>query len=163
MNMDKENMAKDKRFGYLSFCPALVVSLAVLLGLGFSIGISFAQAYPFIATARGSFDLASGNAIKNVDLPTALSVLKGANCPGELAIYVHGVWASKEKAEEQTERVSLSLQNSGYAIPVIGFSWDSDTALSKQGWTVAKQIANENGPLLAKFVEDFKTKCPNDK
>jgi hypothetical protein len=59
--------------------------------------------------------------------------------------------------------VSLSLHNSDYVIPLIGFSWDSNTALSKQGWTVAKRIANENGPLLGKFVEDFKTKCPNDK
>jgi hypothetical protein len=163
MNMDKKNMAKDKRFGYFSFCPALVFSVAVLLGLSFSIGSSVAQAYPFIASTRGSFDLASGTAIKNVDLPQALSVLKGASCPGELAVYVHGVWASKEKAEEQTERVYLSLRNSGYVIPVIGFSWDSNTALSKQGWTAAKKIANENGPLLGKFVEDFKTKCPNDK
>jgi hypothetical protein len=161
MNMGKKNMAKDKRFGYFSFCPALVFSVAVLLGLSFSIGSSVAQAYPFIASTRGSFDLASGTAIKNVDLPQALSVLKGASCPGELAVYVHGVWASKEKAEEQTERVylSLPLRNSGYVIPVVGFSWDSNTALSKQGWTAAKKIANENGPLLGKFVEDFKTKC----
>ena len=42
----------------------------------------------------------------------------------------------------------LSLEKAGYDIPVIGFSWDSNTAfslddlsLSKHGWNIAKIIA----------------------
>ena len=91
------------------------------------------------------------------------------NCPGELVIYVHGVWASEDDANEQTERVFLSLQESSYTYPVIGYSWDSDTKfvlndedLSKQGWEVAKKIANGNGSLLAKFILGFKEICPTD-
>ena len=92
------------------------------------------------------------------------------NCPGELGIYVHGVWATEENANEQTERVSLSLDKAGYDIPLIGFSWDSNTSfsidniiLSQYGWNLAKYIANSNGPLLAKFIQQFNDNCPNDK
>jgi Alpha/beta hydrolase of unknown function (DUF900) len=108
--------------------------------------------------------------IRRIDLPSALSILKRNDCLGQLAVYVHGVWATDQESKEQTDRVLLSLQKSGFHIPLIGFSWDSDTAfslddlsISKSGWTVAKKIANQYGPLLAKFIVDFKDKCPNDK
>ena len=107
--------------------------------------------------------------IHQASLPSALSILNINGCPGELAIYVHGVWAGEQQAEEQAGRVSLSLENSGYRIPVIGFSWDSDTAfspydetISQHGWNVAKKIANENLVTLLNFVLDFKNRCPND-
>jgi hypothetical protein len=95
--------------------------------------------------------------------------LNGNNCPGELAIYIHGVWATQKASEEQTERVFLSLQDLKYKIPVIGFSWSSDTVfsldnptLSNKGWNIAKKIANNNGPLLAKLILGYKEICPND-
>jgi Alpha/beta hydrolase of unknown function (DUF900) len=76
----------------------------------------------------------------------------------------------QKDAKEQTQRVFLSLAHEGYHIPVIGFSWDSNTAfsldniaVSQAGWATAKKIGNSNGPLLAKFIVDFKQKCPNDK
>jgi esterase/lipase superfamily enzyme len=66
--------------------------------------------------------------------------------------------------------VFLSLQKEGYNIPVIGFSWDSDTAfsltnvaISQRGWDIAKLIANENGPILAKFIDSFKDECQESK
>lgn len=34
--------------------------------------------------------------------------------------------------------------------------------MSQHGWIVAKKIANENGPILGKFIVDFKNMCPND-
>ena len=74
------------------------------------------------------------------------------------------------QAEEQSDRVSLSLRDSGYGIPLIGFSWDSNTAfsldnatLSYHGWMIAKKMTNENGPILGKFISDYKTECPEDK
>ena len=80
-------------------------------------------------------------------MPSVLSILNIKDCPGELAIYVHGIWASDLQAEEQSDRVSLSLRDSGYGIPLIGFSWDSNTAfsldnatLSYHGWMIAKKI-----------------------
>ncbi|MDN5867724.1 MAG: alpha/beta hydrolase [Candidatus Nitrosocosmicus sp.] len=120
------------------------------------------QSYPFIASTRGSFDLADGTNIQQENLPSALNILNNDNCPGELTIYVHGVWASEQEAEEQTERVFLSLLNTDYDIPVIGFSWDSNTAKNPTGWNLAKVIANQNGQNLANFILEFKNQCPND-
>lgn len=131
---------------------------------------TFGQTYSDIVSTRGFFNLNSGSMIQERELPSALSILHINNCPGELAIYVHGVWATKEIANEQTERVSLSLEKAGYDIPVIGFSWDSNTefslddlSLSKHGWNIAKIIANSNGPLLGNFIQQFNDDCPNDK
>ena len=147
-----------------------IILLLVLASLSL-IPNAFAQTYPFIATTRGSFNLDNGDMVHEIIIPSALSIINNNNiCPGELAVYVHGVWATPEAAEEQSERVFLSLQKSGYAFPLIGFSWDSNTPfslddldLSQHGWDVAKRIANENGPLLTKFIADFKSKCPEDK
>jgi hypothetical protein len=128
----------------------------------------FGYNYQYVESTRGSFDLKSGNVTHQPTIPSALTILN-SNCPGELALYIHGVWATDDMAEEQTQRVYLSLKNEGYQIPLIGFSWDSNTAfslndvnLSIQGWNIAKKIANNNGPLLAKFILDYKKECPND-
>jgi hypothetical protein len=160
----------NKKSKYFSIITIIAISLTLLLLCSFSVGSIFAQTYPFIASTRGSFDTTNGNMIQQTDLPSALSILNSNNCPGQLAIYVHGIWASERQAEEQTDRVSLSLQKSGNHIPVIGFTWDSNTPfslddinLSQKGWIIAKEIANENGPILAKFIVDFKNQCPNDK
>lgn len=124
----------------------------------------------YVVSSRNSFDLNSGNLVQKIEIPSALSVLNIGHCPGELAIYVHGVWATEENAEEQTERAFLSIKKAGYNIPLIGYSWDSNTgfsldniSLSEQGWKVAKSIANSNGPLLGKFISQFTDNCPNDK
>lgn len=121
-----------------------------------------AQTYPNIASTRGSFDLTDGTNIQETDLLSPLNILDIENCPGELAIYVHGVWANEYQAEEQTERVFLSLLNNAYNIPVIGFSWDSNTAKNPMGWGIAKLIANQNGQNLVNFILNFKDECPND-
>ena len=42
-------------------------------------------------------------------------------------MYVHGVWAPEDTAIEQTERVGLSLASLNNTIPLIGYTWDSDT------------------------------------
>lgn len=64
----------------------------------------------------------------------------------------------------------MSLQHSGSNnIPLIGFSWDSDTAFSlddmstsQRGWNIAKNIANKNGPLLEQFIDSFRQECRED-
>ena len=53
----------------------------------------------------------------------------------------------------------MSLISNNYTIPLIGFSWDSNTPINKDGWVTAKDIAEKNGPKLAQFVLDFKNKC----
>jgi esterase/lipase superfamily enzyme len=53
------------------------------------------------------------------------------------------------------------LNSNEYPISVIGFSWDSNTIINPSGWTIAKSIAKQNGPKLAKFLSDLRTNCPN--
>jgi hypothetical protein len=123
------------------------------------------QQSPVMVSTRDVVDNKTGNvseAINTIfeDVPSLVG-LNGNNCPGELAIYIHGVWATPEEADEQTKRVYLSLQDIGYEIPVIGFSWSSDTKVSEKGWDIAKIIANKNGPLLSKFINGYKEICPN--
>jgi esterase/lipase superfamily enzyme len=79
----------------------------------------------------------------------------------EIVIYIHGVWTKQTSAKEQTDRTRLSLYVNGYNIPIIGFSWDSNTAVNPTGWSIAKHIANQNGSKIAKFISDFKNNCPN--
>ena len=159
-----------KRRVLFSIISVFVLSTVFVLTNAYPTGNVHAQLYPFIASTRGSFDVSNGNDTQQVELPSVLSILDRNDCPGELAIYVHGIWANDSQAEEQTDRLSLSLQDSGYSIPLIGFSWDSNTAfsldnvtLSYHGWMIAKKIANENGPILGKFISDYKTECPEDK
>jgi esterase/lipase superfamily enzyme len=70
------------------------------------------------------------------------------------------VWAGQSEANEQLDRMKLSLNANGFNSPVVGFTWDSNTATSPSGWVVSKFIANQNGPKLAKFISDFKDGCP---
>ena len=126
---------------------------------------------PLYTSTRQFFDTNTGALLESSSSPepNAFSILGGTNnCPNEIAIYVHGVWSSKESAKEQTERVHLSLDSLNYNIPVIGYTWDSDTSfslvdpfLSQEGWAIAKIIAHNNGPLLANFITDFKHNCQN--
>jgi hypothetical protein len=82
-------------------------------------------------------------------------------CPSqkEIAIYIHGVWTDETLANEQFDRTAKSLAANNYSIPLIGFSWDSNTPLNKDGWEIAKNIARDNGQKLAQFIIDFKNKC----
>ena len=82
-------------------------------------------------------------------------------CPSqkEIAIYVHGAWTNKASANEQFNRTAISLATNNYAIPLIGFSWDSNTPFNEDGWKTAKTIAEKNGLKLARFIMDFKNEC----
>ena len=127
---------------------------------------------PLYTSTRNFFDTNTGTLLHSglSPYPPASSIFnqESNNCSNEIAIYFHGVWASEGNAKEQTERVSLSLDSLNYTIPVVGYTWDSntpfsidDTSISQEGWSVAKIIANKNGPLLAKYIIDFKDNCPN--
>lgn len=130
-----------------------------------------ANAAPLYTSTRNFFDTNTGAFLHSglSPEPSASSLFNhGNNCPNEIAMYVHGVWAPEDAAIEQTERVGLSLTSLNNTIPLIGYTWDSDThysqtdaSISQEGWKIAKIIAKENGPLLAKFIIDFKNNCPN--
>src|SRR5215207_8040604 len=84
-------------------------------------------------------------------------------CPHqkEIAIYIHGVWTDETSANEQFDRTARSLAANNYSIPLIGFSWDSNTPFNKNGWEIAKNIAKDNGLKLSQFIFDFKNKSNN--
>jgi hypothetical protein len=75
-------------------------------------------------------------------------------CPEEVAIVVHGWYLNEMQAQERFDRVRLSLENNSYYIPLVGFSWPSDTP-----WVAAKLVAEENGPKLANFTSDLVSIC----
>jgi pimeloyl-ACP methyl ester carboxylesterase len=125
---------------------------------------------PTIST-RNHFKLSNGE-LNSVQTPTSYIASPnipgskvGTTCPPELAIYIHGVWVgsnSLEKPEEIFDRAKKSIAANNFTIPLVGFSWDSDTKIlppDGTGWTTAKVIAKENGPKLAQFISDYKNKC----
>jgi hypothetical protein len=98
---------------------------------------------PLITSSRGFFNTTTGGTLQNTisSLPNASSIFnpEANECPNETAIYVHGVWTSEEDAKEQIERIDLSLKSLNYSIPMIGFSWDSNTTFSLQNQTLAQE------------------------
>jgi|SRR5215212_2158550 len=150
-------------------------SLALILTIASSSTNSLAWAEPIhIISTRNHFDQ-FGNLIPNRPSYEPFPFDFGSmGCTQEALIYVHGVWTAKDKvnegikdmfesAPEVFDRARLSLESMGYTFPVIGFSWDSDTEISPNGWYYAKIIAKENGPKLAQFILDLKDNCPQTK
>jgi len=119
----------------------------------------------FVLSTRGFFDTETGERTALGERSSQAEAnfrLDTQNCPEELAIYVHGVWATRQDAINQYDRVVDSAfgPNNNYLIPIILFSWDSDTNFSSSGWRTAKGIADENGPLLANSILGLKNDCP---
>jgi hypothetical protein len=127
--------------------------------------IATTQIIPLVST-RNHFSLQDGHLIAgHTALDSAKSNIPGLQsgtiCPPEITMYIHGVWADPQQAVEQTSRTNISLNYDNYRIPIIGFTWDSNTAQDSQGqgWSVAKQIADKNGPKLANFLLNYLTLC----
>jgi Alpha/beta hydrolase of unknown function (DUF900) len=122
-----------------------------------------------IVSTRGHFDyLTTGELISGHNRTDygyhndSTSGIEGKTiCPPEkeIAIYIHGIWTDETAANEQFDRTAKSLAANNYSIPLIGFSWDSNTPLNKNGWEIAKNIAADNGLKLAQFIFDLKNKC----
>jgi len=144
---------------------ALAISIATTVNLTF---FDIVSGQVLTASTRGLFNPQTGEISEEQiqEFLNASAILglddAGRNCPGEIAIYVHGVWSSEEEADEQTDRVNRSLRDSGYQVLLVGFSWDSNTEVSPEGWELAKEIANANGDKLAEFISSFKGVCPQD-
>ena len=126
----------------------------------------------FTISTRGHFDRETGESIpeynstdylyyNNISQSTNDSLQNEIMCPSEkeIVIYIHGAWTDEISANEQVNRTAMSLQLNNNTIPLIGFSWDSNTSFSEEGWKNAKTIAASNGPKLAQFILDFKNKC----
>jgi esterase/lipase superfamily enzyme len=115
-------------------------------------------------TTRGHFNLTTGELQSSTHNSTDYyaSNIPGFNnnalpCPPkDIVIYIHGFWASKLSADEQLHRLNMSLHANNYQVPVVGFSWGSNTA-----WGIAKLIADQSGPKLAHFITNFNQTCPH--
>src|SRR5919106_2283997 len=77
-----------------------------------------------------------------------------SDCPSEIAIFVHGWHNDEFKARERLDRLRMSLVENNYAIPLVGFSWPSDTE-----WVDAQMIAKQDGSKLAHFIVDYVYNC----
>ncbi len=136
--------------------------------------VSFAQSQSQVYTlsTRNYFD-DLGNTVIGDGLYEPFD-FRSLGCPQEVVVYVHGVWTYSgtndgddnegqtmmlDNAAEIFDRARMSLDMLGYTFPLIGFTWDSDTELSSDGWEHAKQIAKANSPKLAQFLVDLENFC----
>jgi pimeloyl-ACP methyl ester carboxylesterase len=94
--------------------------------------------------------------------------LDAANCPDEMALYVHGVWAGEQEALSQYNRLKDSykealkdVEPNIQPMPIVLYSWDSDTPIdiAGNGWDIAKGIADHNGRYLANSILNLSTDC----
>jgi hypothetical protein len=156
-------------------CYSILVGVLIvsLLFMQSQSNIADAQISPLVST-RGHFNLETGQ-LKNghngtdYDASNVPGLQPGTSCPEEAALYVHGVWtgigsflANFENETGIFDRARMSLAVNNYSIPVIGFSWDSNTTIitpNNIGWSIAKDIAQDNGPKLAHFIFDYKSNC----
>ena len=145
-------------------CCILISTLIFII----PIDLSISQESSIQVSTRDHFDLDSGELKPGytVNEYNAINVpgLQEGNCPDESVIYVHGFLRNEYQADEEADRINLVLQDKNYLIPVIGFTWDSNTGTPSifdltAGWEEAKKIANANGKKLAQFISDFKDKC----
>lgn len=160
-----------KQMNQFTFIPTIFTIL--IFSLLFTIQIVYSQTsqIPTIST-REQFDTSTGEKIdsENTEFDIFNSELfEVMGCPPQVLIYIHGVWVgdrdrdrdnSIENSDEVFNRLLLSLQENNYLYPLIGYSWDSDTPITPQGWNMAKQIATQNGPILGGFIKDYKLQCP---
>ena len=146
--------------------PGIVIILLAVLISHIPIAWSQYADLPVIST-RDHYDQADGTPKSNSTFYDVVDYRnKISSCSPEIVIYVHGAWVgnnSLEKPAEVFDRVGLSLNHSGYEYTLIGYSWDSDTQIDKDGhgWNIAKLISKHNGKNLANFITNYKNDCPN--
>ena len=124
---------------------------------------------PRIST-RGYYDLKSGKTIKHGNYylypKKEFKKLIGSR---EITIMIHGLRNDNAGAIEKVILAKKQLKKLGYSFPVVGFSYDSNTAgahlqkQAKHALAVGKIIAKKNGRNLGKFIEDFKNDSPSTK
>ena len=125
--------------------------------------------FPRIST-RGFYSLDSGVTMTNQAYrlypKRIFDTLVGTK---EITIMIHGLRNNTSGALTKFVIAKRKLIQLGYKNPVIGYSYDSNTAGAQyilhalHALHVGVIIANKNGRNLAKFVTDFKQKSPETK
>jgi pimeloyl-ACP methyl ester carboxylesterase len=126
---------------------------------------------PLVST-RSNFNLGTGELLRGHNSTDYMAMnvpgLQSSQCPKEMVVLVHGIWVDGtfgvnafEDSSEIFDRARMSLAHNHYTSPLVGFSWDSNTKISRDesGWNIGKLIAKENGPKLAQFILDYMNTC----
>ncbi|MFL6507960.1 MAG: alpha/beta hydrolase [Nitrososphaeraceae archaeon] len=127
---------------------------------------------PPLVSTRNNFNLGTGELLRGHNstdyMPRNVPGLQVGQCPKEMVVLIHGIWVdgrigvnALEDSSEIFDRARMSLAHNHYTNPLVGFSWDSNTAISinGSGWNIAKLIAKDNGPKLAQFILDYMNTC----
>jgi len=135
-----------------------------------ALGAGSATAYhtPEYVSTREHFDddanLTSGHTATDYDTSGGVPGVD-TSCVGDLTVFVHG-WSKKsdddaeQAAYEKIQEAAHELDADGYDGTTIGYTWDSDKGGgSDYGWSEAQEIAQKNGPKLARFAKDFNYAC----
>ena len=124
---------------------------------------------PRIST-RGYYDLSSGVTLKNNSYYTyPKNDFKKLIDSQEVTIMIHGLRNDNAGAVAKVVLAQKRLHKLGYAHPVIGYSYDSNTTgahlikHAKRALAVGQKIAIKNGKNLGAFIEDFKIVSPKTK
>ena len=121
-------------------------------------------------TTRGYYDLTDGKTLR--DLRYSLypsNLLKRLTSSEQICITVHGMRNNSAGATSKIRIASDRLTSLGYTHPVIGFSYDSNTAgaHTKRHHTralkTAYDISKKNGYHLASFIKDMLKAAPGIK
>jgi esterase/lipase superfamily enzyme len=155
----------------VAFSFSILISLSILIVNNIEATSTTTTPSLSIVSTRGDFGLSSGDLLfghspTSYD-PSITEVAPNCTPDREIVIYVHGWNADAQDAIDQFNTVRASLSSLGYGQPIIGFSWDSNTMFSGWDWTNdwqdGKEIAQQNGLKLAKFILDLKSSCENAK
>ena len=124
---------------------------------------------PRIST-RGYYDLLSGVTLKNNSYYTyPKNDFKKLINSQEVTIMIHGLRNDNAGAVAKVVLAQKRLRKLGYAHPIIGYSYDSNTTGAhlikhvKRALAVGQKIAIKNGKNLGAFIEDFKIVSPKTK
>ena len=124
---------------------------------------------PRIST-RGYYDLTYGNTLKKNSyfLYPKKDFVKLIG-KKELTIMIHGLRNDNAGAIAKVVIAKNRLRRLGYFFPVIGYSYDSNTAgahlikYAKRSLAAGQLIAKKNGRNLSLFIQDFKKQSPQTK
>ena len=121
-------------------------------------------------STRGYYDLSSGVTLKNNSYYTyPKNDFKKLIDSQEVTIMIHGLRNDNAGAVAKVVLAQKRLRKLGYAHPIIGYSYDSNTTgahlikHAKRALAVGQKIAIKNGKNLGAFIEDFKIVSPKTK
>lgn len=124
---------------------------------------------PRIST-RGYYDLTNGRTLKkNRYYLYPGKYFKRLADSQELTIMIHGLRNDNRGAASKVVTARNKLRRLGYRHPIVGFSYDSNTAgahtiiHARRALAAGQKIARKNGRNLAMFIQDFKKTNPQTK